>query len=292
MSRHRYFCRIDSSAVDDPHVRCCPSRLRVNTRAAPAASGAPFVSGTLGRRGRFRNWRRARRVAGHGARARRSRGAQKAGWRRPRCSPRRGATGRRHLGVIYRPTTFDPAGSTRSSRTSTRAHSSFAPKSFSAFNQMQAQANSASSSCRSTAWARRTGPRRSRRRVEEHKDAGFPIASCGTRSRGEVRVLRPSRASDLRHVAGGQNALAPALHRSSTRPPSRRSGARQPMTRSGGTSSGWLAIGRVSASSNVDNAHRCRAGCCWSSAKWTPTWTLVRCSVNALIKAKRRSTCS
>jgi hypothetical protein len=86
-----------------------------------------------------------------------------AGWRAPEAFSAKGRDAATDIyGIIIRPTTFDPArklpGHREHLRRPARLHSS--RRRFSEHYGMQAVAGSGLSSCRSTAWARRTGPRR------------------------------------------------------------------------------------------------------------------------------------
>ena len=140
---------------------------------------------------------------------------QKAGWRPPEVFTAKGRDGQTDIwGVIYRPTTFDPrrkypvieniyAG----------PHSSFVPKSFSAFNAMQAQAelgfivvqidgmgtSNRSKAFHDVAW-------------KNIKDAGFPDRILWHKA---VAAKYPyydiSRVGIYGTSAGGQNALGALL---------------------------------------------------------------------------------
>ena len=143
---------------------------------------------------------------------------QKAGWRPPEVFTAKGRDGQTDIwGVIYRPTTFDPrkkypvieniyAG----------PHSSFVPKSFSAFSAMQAQADigfivvqidgmgtsNRSKAFHDVAW-------------KNIKDAGFPGPHPVAQGRrGEVPLLRHLARRHLRHVG-----RRPELARRAALPP-------------------------------------------------------------------------
>ena len=155
---------------------------------------------------------------------------------------------------------------------------SFVPKSFAAFSAMQAH--------RRTRLHRRADRRHGhqqpiegvpRRRVEEPRRRRLPRSHPVAQGRrGEVSVLRHHARRHLRHV-GRRTELArrPAL------PPGvlqggrvrRRAATTTAWTRSGGTSSGW--DGRSAPSTpprpTSTTPTSCRARCCSSSARWTPT---------------------
>ena len=215
------------------------------------------------------------------ARSRRHRGAdaRPAGSRR-KSSSRRAATARPTSGASsIRPTNFD---ATKKYPVIENIYAgpqgSFVPKSFAAFNRHAGH--------RRARLHRRADRRHGhgeplegvpRRRVEEPRrrrlPRSHPLAQGG---RGEVSVLRHHARRHLRHV-GRRPELARrrcSSTRSSTRSPCRRPAATTTgWTRSGGTSSGWAGRSARSTRPRRTSTTRtsCRASCCSSSARWTPT---------------------
>ncbi len=189
---------------------------------------------------------------------------QKAGWRPPEVFTAKGRDGQTDIwGVIYRPTTFDPrkkypvieniyAG----------PHSSFVPKSFSAFNAMQAQAelgfivvqidgmgtSNRSKAFHDVAW-------------KNIKDAGFPDRILWHKA---VAAKYPyydiSRVGIYGTSAGGQNALGALLfHPEFYKAAVSAVGCHDNRMDKIWWNEQWMGwpIGpEYAASSNVDNAHR------------------------------------
>ena len=203
-------------------------RCRAGHRAAPHRGRQP---------------RDAAREGGH-------RGARqgRAGSRR-KSSSRRGATARPTSGASSsgRPTSI-PRRSTRSSRTSTPARRARSCRSRSPRStRCRRRPRSASSSCRSTAWARATVEGVPRRRVEEPQGRRLPGSDPVAQGRRrEVPVLRHHPRRPVRHVG-----RRPELARRPAVLPGVLQGGRvlgaavttTAWTRSGGTSSGWA--GRI-----------------------------------------------
>ena len=156
---------------------------------------------------------------------------------------------------------------------------SFVPKTFAAYNaDAVAWPSSASSSCRSTAWARRTARRRSTMsRGRTSATPASPIASSGTRrSPRSIRgTTSRASASTATRPAARTRSAALLFHPEFYKVARRRTPAATTTgwTRSGGTSSGWDGRSARSTRRRRTSTTRtgCRASCCWSSASWTPT---------------------
>ena len=237
-------------------------------------------------------------------------------WRRPtraRCSRRagrppevfvaKGRDGKTDIyGVIIRPTNFDP---TKKYPVIENIYAgpqgSFVPKTFGvAARHAGAWPSSGSSSCRSTAWARRTARRRSTTSLEEPRRRRLPrphpLAQGG---RGEVPVLR-------RHAASASTARRPAGRtrwaRCSFTPSSTRSRCRAAGCHDNRMDKiwwneqwmGWPVGPQYAASSNVDNADKLQGKLLLIVGEMDtnvdPASTMQ--VVNALIKADKTSTCS
>ena len=163
-------------------------------------------------------------------------------------------------GVIFRPMDLDPPRNIPSSRTSTPGRK--IPTFRSGFRRITTSRgwpNWASSWCRSTAWARRTAPRRFTTfagRTRRRRAAGSHRLDEG--GRGEVPLSGSHRVGVYGASAGGQNSLGRCLStRTSTRSAWRPAAATiTAWTRSGGTSSGWAgrSAREYAEQSNVTNA--------------------------------------
>ena len=138
--------------------------------------------------------------------------------------------------------------------------------------------SSASSSCRSTAWARRN------RSKAFHDVAGrtsttpaSPIASSGTRRSPRSIRSTTSRASasTAARPAGRTRSAALLFHPRVLQGGGvvRAAATTTAWTRSGGTSSGWAGRSARTTPRRRTSTTRtgCRASCCSSSARWTPT---------------------
>ena len=137
------------------------------------------------------------------------------------------------------------------------------PKSFAAFNRdAGAWPSSASSSCRSTAWARRTARRRSTTsRGRTSATPASPIASCGTRrSRRSIRATTSrASASTARRPADRTRSAALLFHPEFYKAAVSAAGCHDNRMDKIWWNEQWMGwpIGpQYAASSNVDNAYR------------------------------------
>ena len=214
------------------------------------------------------------------ARDRRHHRARKAGWKAPEVFVGKGRDGKTDIwGVIFRPTNFDPAKKYPViENIYAGPQGSFVPKSFGAFNAMQAQAelgfivvqidgmgtSNRSKAFHDVAW-------------KNLKDAGFPdriLWHKAAAAKYPYYDITPRRASTARPPAARTRSAGCCSSRSSTRPRCRPPAATTTgWTRSGGTSSGW--DGRSARTTprrpTSTMPTGCRATCCWSSARWTTT---------------------
>jgi hypothetical protein len=188
----------------------------------------------------------------------------KAGWAPPEVFTAKGRDGQTDIwGVIYRPTDFSAAKKYPViENIYAGPHSSFVPKSFAAFNQMQAQADlgfivvqidgmgtsNRSKAFHDVAW-------------KNIKDAGFPDRILWHKAvAAKYPYLRHHTGRHLRHVGwrGGQNSLGALLfHPEFYKVAVSLAGATTTAwTRSGGTSSGWVGHDRIRMRGvvNVENA--------------------------------------
>ena len=265
-----------------PTARCSSTRYsRVD--AAPVTELRSAADGSLiSTLENGRHHRAARRPAGS----------------RRRCSSPRGATARPTSGASSTARrNFDPAKKYPViENIYAGPQGSFVPKTFGAYNQMQAQAelgfivvqidgmgtSNRSKAFHDVAWQ------------EPRRTPGSPTASSGTRPSPRSTRTTTSRAS-------GSTAPPPAGRTRSaacsSTPTSTRRRCRPPAatttgwTRSGGTSSGWA--GRSASTTRRRRTSTTptgsRASCCWSSARWTPTSIRPRRMqvVNQLIKPNK-----
>ena len=202
-----------------------------------------------------------------------------AGWRAPEVFVSKARDGKTDIwGIIVRPTNFDPSKKYPViENIYAGPQGSFVPKSFSRSTRCRPRPNSGSSSCRSTAWARRIGRRRST--TSRGRTSATPasrIASSGTRPwpRSIRGTTSRASASTARPPADRTRSARSSSTRSSTRWRCPRPAATTTAwTRSGGTSSGW--DGRSVRSTRRPRTSTTRTAsrvtCCLSSAKWTTT---------------------
>ena len=200
--------------------------------------------------------------------------------RRPKSSPPRGATARPTSGASStgRPTSTPQKKYPVIENIYAGPQGSFVPKSFAAYNGMQAiaelgfivvQIDGMGTSNRSKAFHDVAG--------RTWATPASPIASCGTRrSRRSIRTTTSAAsASTARRPAGRTRSARCSFTATSTRPPCRRRAATTTgWTRSGGTSSGWAGRSGPQYAGGVQRRQRQeadRASCCSSSASWTPT---------------------
>ena len=191
--------------------------------------------------------------------------AQAAGSRSKSSSPR-AATARPTSGASSAGRAISiPTRSIRSSSPSTPARRARScPSRFAAANQLLRRSPTwASSSCRSTAWARPTAPRRFTTSAgRTSRTPASPTASCGSRRpRRSIRTMDLSRVGIYGGSAGGQNAAGAVLfHPDFYKVGRRRAAAATTIawTRPRGTNSGWaIPVGpQYAECSNIDNAHR------------------------------------
>ena len=140
-----------------------------------------------------------------------------AGWKPPERFVAKGRDGKTDIyGVIFRPTNFDP---TKKYPVIEHIYAgpqdSFVPKAFTSLSRAAERwPNSASSSCRSTAWARTGGARRSTTSAgRTSATPASPTASRGSSGRGEVsRRWTSTRVGIYGGSAGGQSALGRCWH--------------------------------------------------------------------------------
>ena len=188
----------------------------------------------------------------------------KAGWAPPEVFTAKGRDGVTDIwGVIYRPRHFDPAKKypvieNIYAGPTVRSCRNRSPPS----TRCRRRRISASSSFRSTAWARAIDPRRfTTWRGKTSRTPASPIGFCGTkRSRRSIRpTTLPASASMERRPAVRIRSVRccsiPSFTRSRCRSPAATTTG---WTKSGGTSSGWAGRSDRSTrtSSNVDNASR------------------------------------
>jgi hypothetical protein len=202
-----------------------------------------------------------------------------AGWKAPEVFVAKGRDGTTDIwGVIIRPARFDPSKKYPViENIYAGPQGSFVPKSFSAFNQMQSQAelgfivvqidgmgtSNRSKAFHDVAW-------------QNLGDAGFPDRILGTRRSRRSTRTTTSRASGSTadRPADRTRSAACSSTRSSTRPASPTPAATTiGWTRSGGTSSGWDGrSGRSTPPRRMSTTRiGCRATCCSSSASSTRT---------------------
>ena len=140
----------------------------------------------------------------------------KSGWKAPEVFVAKGRDGKTDIwGIIVRPTSFDPAKKYPGDRKHLcrAARIACAEDRSRRSSAISRRPSSASSWCRSTAWARRTARRRSMMshgRTLATPDS--PIASCGTkRWPPNIRRTTSSRVGIYGGSAGGQNSLGALL---------------------------------------------------------------------------------